>query len=296
MSSSREPGHRGAGIRGREAGRAPSVVLVRPREEGNVGAVARAMANMGLDELILVEPAPELGGRARGFGVGGWHVLDRAARCPSLERALASFHRAVGTTSARGRTLARSRVIDARDLAAELLPDAGSAAARVALVFGPEDSGLRRDELALCDPIAVIPCAPHHPTLNLSQAVLLLAYELFRTGPPADPVSASAGPAGTAGPGQAPPASLEEMGILLERSAPLVERLGFDHGHIHRSVLRDLALLLHRASPNRREAGLLRRLVERCRERLGIAEPGDDDPDPLRRGGGLPGGSEGGAR
>src|SRR5262245_2524072 len=84
----------------------PVVVLVRPREEGNVGSAARAMANMGLDRLILVEPAAPLGKIARAFAVGAGHVLDAAVRVPSLAAAVAPFARVVGTTSTRDRRLA----------------------------------------------------------------------------------------------------------------------------------------------------------------------------------------------
>ena len=83
----------------------PAVVLVHPQEEGNVGATARAMANLGLDRLILVEPAVEIGDVALARAVGARHVLLQAHRAASLEEALAPFHRAVGTTSTRDRNL-----------------------------------------------------------------------------------------------------------------------------------------------------------------------------------------------
>src|SRR5436305_2461823 len=87
---------------GREA---TAVVLVRPREEGNVGSAARAMANMGLGGMILVEPAPAFGDVAKAFAVGARHVLDAAAREGSVASALAPFSRVIGTTSARDRRL-----------------------------------------------------------------------------------------------------------------------------------------------------------------------------------------------
>src|SRR5436305_769074 len=87
---------------GREA---TAVVLVRPREEGNVGSAARAMANMGLGRLVLVEPAPAFGDVAKAFAVGAGHVLQAAVRAASVEAALAPFARVIGTTSARDRRL-----------------------------------------------------------------------------------------------------------------------------------------------------------------------------------------------
>ncbi|MEM1204953.1 MAG: TrmH family RNA methyltransferase [Acidobacteriota bacterium] len=242
----------------RPSGPPPAVVLVRPREEGNIGSVARAMANMGLGELILVEPAPDLGGVARGFGVGGWETLDASRRAPDLGTALAPFQCAVGTSSARERPRAAGRALGPRELAATLDP-----AVRTALVFGPEDNGLSRAELALCDPVVVIPCAPEHPTLNLAQAVLVVAYELFvsrgaETAPPAE--RALPDPEG---------ATVGDLEALLAEASPVVRDLGFDHPHIHAGLIRDLRSLGQRARLDPREAGLLRRLLQRARRRLG---------------------------
>ena len=83
----------------------PAVVLVEPREEGNIGATARAMANMGLDELVLVNPIANVGRIAQAFAVSAGHVLDAARYAQSLPEALAPYQRIVGTTSARAREL-----------------------------------------------------------------------------------------------------------------------------------------------------------------------------------------------
>lgn len=244
----------------------PAVILVRPREEGNIGMAARAMANMGLRQLILVEPAPSIGGTARGFGVGGWPILDSLRRVDGLEEALAPFQLAVGTSSARHRPLKHQVRLDARELARELAgsPDPER---RVALVFGPEDTGLSRAELERCNPVVVVPCAPDQPTLNLAQAVLIVAYEihraqLLREDPDRpDRVPASDG---------SPAAELGELEGLLSSCAPLVRGLGFDQDQIHRSVMRDLRLLMHRAGLSHREAGVLRRLIGRASRVLGF--------------------------
>ncbi len=228
----------------------PAVVLVRPREEGNVGAVARAMANMGLGELLLVEPAPRLGGVARGFGVGGWHVLDAAHRVLSLRQAVAPFRRVVGTSAGRLRCLGRTRVLPPRELAPMIR------GAPTALVFGPEDRGLTREELDLCNLVVQIPCAPEHPTLNLAQAVVIVAYELFLA----------------AGPGirrpEEPPATAAELEGLLAAAGELLERVGFDHPHIHRALLRDVRRLTGRSGASSHEVRVLWRIVNRILRRL----------------------------
>ncbi|HEV7785332.1 MAG TPA: TrmH family RNA methyltransferase, partial [Thermoanaerobaculia bacterium] len=114
---------------------APAVVLVRPRVEGNVGSTARAMANMGLSRLFLVEPAAELGSTATAFAVGARAVLDGTVRVPSLAEALAPFRRVVGTTSTRDRRLGIPFLTprELPDWLAQNSPDTPTA-----LVFGPE--------------------------------------------------------------------------------------------------------------------------------------------------------------
>jgi tRNA (cytidine32/uridine32-2'-O)-methyltransferase len=155
----------------------PAVVLVRPREDGNVGAAARAMANMGLARLILVEPVAEIGKVARAFAVGARPILEGSGRAASLGEALAPFRRVVATTSTRDRSL-QVPLLTPRELPAALALDPPGTP--TALVFGPEVGGLTNDELALASLLVHVPCSPVQPTLNLSQAVLLLAYELYQ--------------------------------------------------------------------------------------------------------------------
>lgn len=241
----------------------PVVVLVRPREEGNIGSVARAMANMGLSRLLLVEPAPALGGVARGFGVGGWEILDRVERYASFEQAIAPYQRLVGTTSARQRPLAGARHLAVEELRGLLTGDPAGTA--TALVFGPEDSGLTRDELDHCNPVVTISCAPTHPTLNLAQAVLVVAWELARAAGqgrrPERQRPAERPPAEQ--PPTQPLATAAERAVLRELADPLLERIGYDQGILRHGILRDLGRLATRAEMNGREARLLRRILDR---------------------------------
>lgn len=247
-----------------------AVILVRPQEEGNVGAVARAMANMGLERLILVEPAPAVGGVARGFGVGGWHVLDRLERAPSLTAAIAPFRRVIGTTSARDRDLAASRVISPRDLAQLLAVELAAwrndgpslqGDPYAALLFGPERHGLSRLELELCHPLVAIPCSREHPTLNLAQAVLIVAYELFlaRSGLATDPPPPTL---------QHPPAKAVALDELLSQIDETLIRVGFDDSKIHHLLMRDMRRLLKRSEASDREIRVLRRILNRALKRL----------------------------
>jgi TrmH family RNA methyltransferase len=236
----------------------PAVVLVRPREEGNVGAAARAMANMGLAQLILVEPAPALGPVATAFAVGARPVLEAARREPDLRQALAPFRRVVATTSTRDRRLGVP-LVSPRELPARLAADPPGTPA--ALVFGPEVSGLTNDELALASLVVAVPCSPVQPTLNLAQAVLILAYELHLAGGAAPPPAAVE-----------PPATAAEVDGLFDHLTALLARVGFERDDTFPGVVRDLRALAARAAPAGREVAILRgicRRAERALERKG---------------------------
>jgi tRNA/rRNA methyltransferase len=233
----------------------PAVVLVRPREEGNVGSAARAMANMGLDRLILVEPAAQIGTIGTAFAVGARHVLDGARRVASLGEALAPFRRIVGTTSNRDRRW-EVPVVAPHELPAHLAEDPPGTP--TALLFGPEVGGLTNDELALASVLVTIPCAPVQPTLNLAQAVLIVAYELFQARPPAAeiPLFPSVGH-------PEPPATTGELDGLFAHAAELLHQVGFERDDSFAGVLRDLRRLAARASPTSREVAILRGICRR---------------------------------
>ncbi|HEX6203320.1 MAG TPA: TrmH family RNA methyltransferase [Thermoanaerobaculia bacterium] len=242
----------------------PAVVLVRPREEGNVGAACRAMANMGLGELVLVEPAAEIGVLGRAMAKHAGHVLDGARRAASLEEALAPFARRVGTTSARDRLGGQPRVT-ARELPPLLAAD--PPATRTALVFGSEVGGLTTDELAVCHPLVTIPCDPVQPTLNLAQAVLIVAYELYldRLARGAAEAAAAAEPGGE-------PATAERVDPLWHQGLDLLRRVGFARDDSFDHAVRDLRRLLARAAPTDREVILLRGVLRRTQGALERAE------------------------
>jgi len=212
------------------------------------------MANMGLERLILVDPAAELDGEARMFGVGAHYILDGASRVSSLREAIAPFERIVGTTSTRDRSLT-SRLIDSRELPALLAEDGspGGEAIPTALVFGSEVSGLRNEELALCSPIVQIPTSARQPTLNLAQAVLVLAYELY-VASPERVVESGLSAAATSG----------EVDGLFDQVAPLLEEVGFARDDSFRGVVRDLRQLAARAQPTSREITILRGICRRA--------------------------------
>lgn len=213
------------------------------------------MANMGLDRLILVEPAAEIGDVAKAFAVGARPILESAVRVPSLREALAPFRRVVGTTSTRDRTLGIP-VLTPKELPEWLAQDGLSqdiGGTPTALVFGPEVGGLTNEDLALASAIVSIPCSPVQPTLNLSQAVLILAYELFlaRGETPATVTA------------EEPPATAAEIDGLLQHAAGVMEKVGFARDDSFRGVLRDLRRLAARAAPGSRDVRILRGICRR---------------------------------
>ena len=152
-------------------------ILVEPQYAGNIGAAARAIKTMGFQHLRLVNPAVDpLAPQALWMAHASEDILKNAQIFPSLEEALLDIHFAVATTQ-------RTREFhfpfySPVELAEKVV--GMSQQHRIALVFGREQSGLTNEELAHCHAISTIPAAIRHPSLNLAQAVMVYAYELFQ--------------------------------------------------------------------------------------------------------------------
>jgi tRNA/rRNA methyltransferase len=158
-------------------------VLFKPQSPGNIGAAARALKNMGLHDLRIVSGTclsrehdiPDHPASAKKMAVHGRDVLAAAKIHKGLNSALADRTLVVGTTARAG--LYRNEARPIREVSVELAKL--SEANRIALVFGPEDCGLTNEELKLCQRLVTIPTAPAYPSLNLAQAVMIVAYELM---------------------------------------------------------------------------------------------------------------------
>jgi tRNA/rRNA methyltransferase len=190
------------------------VVLVEPQHSGNIGAVARAMKNMALSRLVLVNPADHLAMEARMMAMHALDILQQAQVVDTLTQAIADAGYVVGTTRRIGKS--RQAQQTSRSIAPLLLELAASNP--IALVFGREDSGLSNDELARCHELITIPAHPTFGSLNLAQAVLLVCYELY--------VSAAGQPLAS------PPllATTAEVERLYARMQVVLRRIGFLHG------------------------------------------------------------------
>ena len=154
----------------------PAIVLVRPQLGQNIGKAARAMLNFGLTEMRLVAPRdgwpnPDAGPAASGADV----VLERALLFETVAEAIADCSTVYAST-VRRRDLVMP-VLTPERIAAEI----AASPARSAILFGPERSGLETEEVALANAIVTVPINPDFGSLNLAQAVILLAYEWSKT-------------------------------------------------------------------------------------------------------------------
>lgn len=158
----------------------PRVVLVRPQLGENIGASARAMLNCGLLDMALVAPREDWpNARAVVMASGATEVLDGAVVFPTMEAAVDDLHHVYATT-ARSRDMTK-RVLTPRAAALEMREAVGRGE-RVGVVFGPERSGLANDEIVAVNTVIQVPLNPSYASLNLAQAVLLVAYEWFQCG------------------------------------------------------------------------------------------------------------------
>lgn len=150
------------------------IVLVSTSHPGNIGATARAMKNMGLHQLVLVQPQEFPSGVAVGRAASAVDLLDSAQVVDSLEEAVADCGLIIGA-SARRRSIPWP-MVDPQECAEKSV--IASRDNKVALVFGREDSGLNNEELQLCHFHMQIPANPGYSSLNLAAAVMVVCYEL----------------------------------------------------------------------------------------------------------------------
>jgi len=154
------------------------VVLVRTHYPGNLGATARVMHNFGLGDLVLVDPQADIHDRnARQMSTHGETILDKARIAPDLAAALADCVLVIGTSGPEGGLFRRQPLGQPHEILAHALaPLRGDQP--VALVFGPEPTGLSNDEVTRCHHVIHIPTADEYSSLNLAQAVAVCLYEL----------------------------------------------------------------------------------------------------------------------
>ena len=221
------------------------IVLVGTTHPGNIGAVARAMKNMGLSDLALVNPRTFPHDDATARASGATDILETAKVVTSLQDALTDCVYVAGA-SARSRTISWPSMAP-RDCAERMLLE--SKGGKVAAVFGPEKAGLDNDDLSLCHTLLTIPTNPEFSSLNLAMAVQVLTYEL-RVASTLD-----------AGPGfesEAPPATGAEMENFYTHLEQVFRDIQFLKPDNPRFLMRRMRRLFIRARPDQNEVNILR--------------------------------------
>lgn len=223
------------------------IILVGTTHPGNIGAVARAMKNMGLRDLMLVNPLhfPHEDATARASGAED--ILESATVLENLDQALADCVYAAGAS-------ARSRAIDwpcmqPRECAGRLVQE--SAGGNVAVVFGPEKSGLTNEDLDRCNTLLTIPTDPQFSSLNIAMAVQIICYELrllqHANPEPAEP--------------DVPPATGEELEHFYTHLETVLTDSGFLDPDKPRLLMRRLRRLYVKAEPDKNEINILRGIL-----------------------------------
>lgn len=152
------------------------IVLINTFHPGNIGAAARAMKNMGLSQLYLVEPRVFPDEEADARAAGAKDLLESAIVVNTLDEAIADCQLVIGT-SARNRTFDLP-IFDAHDCARKIVGEAEHG--KVAIIFGRETMGLHNSELQKCNYHVYIPANPEYPVLNVSAAIQLVCYEIWQ--------------------------------------------------------------------------------------------------------------------
>lgn len=227
-----------------------TVILVEPAVPGNIGSAARALKTMGLTHLVVLNGPTGFADHQQAImlGHGARDVLETARPVTSWADATTGLHRLVGTTH-RKRRSQFPQMITARQAAAQVAEL--SQHHQVGLVFGREETGLTDEELRRCHDIASVPSAAAHPSLNLAQAVMLFAYEVF-----------------LASYGEVPTlplklATVHEVETTLQHLSDSLAKIGFrPHQGDPDSFIRSLRRVISRAPLEKRDCNVLHRICQ----------------------------------
>jgi tRNA/rRNA methyltransferase len=258
------------GVRSRDIGSAraprtkPSIILVEPQLPDNIGMVARAMANFGLEELRLVNPRDAWPNeRARIAASGATFVIDEAQAYPTFEAALGDLTW-VAATTARQRDLAKPVMTPAEAMAEARRRIVNGE--RAGIVFGRERNGLETSEVANADAIIMIPVDNRFASLNLAQAVLLLGYEWMKLDPAASlgrvTTYESAREVGVHGRGFSPADKAQLIGFFEHLEKELDHSGFFNPPEKRPTMVQNLRSMFTRLSPSEQEVRTLRGLVK----------------------------------
>lgn len=241
----------------------PAMILVRPQLADNIGMVARAMANFGLDDLRLVEPRDGWPNeKARAAASGADFIVDAAESYATLAQSIGDLNFVCATT-ARQRDLAKP-VLTPAEAVAEILRRQAEGQ-RCGVLFGPERTGLESDEIAVADAVVMAPVNSRFASLNLAQAALLFGYEWIKAGAHGtlgrvttyeQPLESGLRDRGS------PPATKDELLGFLAQLELELDRLGFfNPGHKRQMVMRNVHTMFARMQASEQEVRTLRGIV-----------------------------------
>ena len=230
----------------------PAIILVEPQLGENIGAAARAMANFGLWDLRLVKPRDGWPNeKALAAAAKADHVIERVQVFETLAEAMADLHLVYATT-ARNREMFKPVI--GPDEAADRLAVHIGGGQKAGILFGRERWGLQNEEVALADAIVTLPVEPAFASLNIAQAVLVLAYEWRRAALKDQPLPFTGQ--------EGEPAPREQLVGLTEQLGEALDRAGFFKTADKRpTVMNNIRSMFSRAGFNAQEVRTLRGIV-----------------------------------
>jgi len=228
------------------------IVLINTFHPGNIGAAARALKNMGLSNLYLVDPVDFPHAEATSRAAGAQDVLDGATVVDSLDDAIKDCQLVIGT-SARNRTFDLP-LLDAKQSANKITNEAQHG--NIAILFGRESKGLLNEELSLCNFHMFIPTNPQYPVLNISQAIQIVCYEIWLAS-------------------EQPTADIEatfpahkDMGYFYQHLEQVLRKAHFLIPQHEGRAMQKLQRFFNRARPETEELGMLRGVLSSIEKRI----------------------------
>ena len=217
-----------------------SIILVRPKFYENIGSVARAMKNMGLSQLIVINGCSPLHPNAYKLASGAEDILERTEEFPTLREAISELGCLVGMTSRGGRD--RHPDLTPKALAKRIV--SLSQENSIGLAFGSEKEGLTNEELSFCHFYVRIPSIESFPSLNLAQAVMVICYELFQASKEIPKVLVQL-------------AQAEQLEKMFEHMEKTLIQIGFLDSNHPKRIMRALRRLFGRSQMDEREVQIL---------------------------------------
>ncbi|MBX3011749.1 MAG: TrmJ/YjtD family RNA methyltransferase [Caldilineaceae bacterium] len=230
-----------------------AIVLHRPQDAHNIGAVVRAMRNMGMADLRLVQPEPFERATILRVAHHCEALVDRIQIYPTLDEALADASYVIGTAAIQHRARPQTQAV--RQAAQVVAQQAHQG--KVVLLFGQEDDGLDNAALDRCHLLVTLPTDADYPALNLAQSVLLLLYEVRMALLAAQPI----------GEGEPPLATQAALTHLLTIGEEVLTRIGFFKVN-QRAVMRKVRQMLYKARLTPEEAALVMAILRRLARAL----------------------------